>query len=137
MPRGFHGKDGKYIHIRLRDPKNFSRMRTVDMGDGIKQVMGKVKNKQQWQPQNVMVPVKKIDKKNGQLSVKSKKLRNHLKHLGVSLSKVKRMKTRGENDYKHPAPPCPSSRIRSKGRGQGKGFGKGKGPIGRMKKGGR
>ena len=88
-------------------------------------------------PQNVMVPKDKVTKKDGRLSVKSKKLRDHLKSLGISLSKAKHMKTRGENDYKHPALPCPGSRIRSEGRGLGRGYGKGKGPIGRMKKGGK
>ena len=104
MPRGFHGKDGKYIHIRLRDPKQFVKMRTIDVGEGVKQVTGKVKKGKQWKPQNVMVPVTKVNNKNGKLIAKSKKLKDHLKSLGISLSKAKRMKSRGANDYKHPAP---------------------------------
>jgi len=133
MPRGFHGKESKYIHIRLRAPETFSSMRTIDVGNGVKQVTGKVKNKKEWQPQNVMVPVNKVTKTGNGITVKSKKLKDHLKHLGVKTSKITRMKSRGENDYKHPTPPCPGSRIRSKGKGLGKGRGKGKGPIGRMK----
>ena len=104
MSRGDHGEDSKYIHVRLRSPKIFSRMRTVDVGSGVKQVTGRIKKKKQWTAQNVMIPVDKVKKRGSKITVPSKKLKKHLKGLGINISKVERIKTRGVNDYKHPVP---------------------------------
>lgn len=127
MKKGDHGKKSKLLHIRLRSPKQFTKMRTVDRGQGIKQVIGKVKGKDEWRAQNIMIPKAKAKKRGSKISIKTKKLRDHLKDLGLSVSKIKHMKSRGENDYKHPAPP---TKMRSKGKGRGKGYGRGAGPRG-------
>jgi len=127
MKKGDHGKESKLLHVRLRSPKQFSKMRTVDRGHGVKQVIGKVKGKDEWRAQNIMIPKAKARKHGNNISIKTKKMRQHLKDLGISVSKIKRMKSRGENDYKHPAP---KTKIRSKGKGRGKGYGKGSGPRG-------
>jgi len=100
--RGNHGKDSKFIHIRIRHPGRFTKMRTIDLGNNVKQVLGKVKGKKQWLPQNVMIPKTKVKKHGDKVSIKTKKMRDHLRNLGISVSKIKRMKGRGENDYKHP-----------------------------------
>ena len=134
MKKGDHGPNSKLIHIRLRSPNQFTKMRTVDLGDGIKQVYGKVKGKDEWRPQNVMVPKNKVKKKGSSITIASSNLKDRLKGLGISISKVKRMNSRGENDYKHPASPCPGGKIHSKGKGRGLGKGKGKGPLGRHRK---
>jgi len=134
MKKGDHGPNSKLIHIRLRSPNQFTKMRTVDVGNGVKQVYGKVKGKDEWRPQNIMVPKTQVKKKGSKVSIKSKNLQKHLRSLGISISKVKQMRSRGVNDYKHPAPKCPGAKLRSRGHGRGKGTGKGKGPIGRMKR---
>ena len=128
-----HGDSSKYIHVRLRPPSQFSKMRTADIGNSLKQVYGKVKGKDQWKPQNIMIPKNKVEQKGNKIVSRSKKLVSQLHQQGISISQIIHMKSRGSADYKHPAPPCPGSKIRSGGRGQGLGRGKGKGPIGRMR----
>lgn len=89
-----HGDDSKYMHVRLRPPSMFSKMRTVDLGNGVKQVYGKIKGKDQWKAQNVMIPKK---------TYKTKKMKTHLATLGINVKNIKHMKSGGSSDYKHPA----------------------------------
>jgi len=98
-----HGDDSKYIHVRLRSPTMFTKMRTINLGDGVKQVYGKVKGKKQWRPQNIMIPVNKVTKRGSGINIKTKKMKKHLSDLGIQTSKIKRMKTGGSADYVHPA----------------------------------
>jgi len=100
--KGDHGKDSKYIHVRFRHPDEFSRMRTIDLGNGVKEVFGKTKGGKKWLPQNIMIPTSKISKHGSRIAVKSAKMREHLKKLNIKVSKIKRMKRRGENDYRCP-----------------------------------
>jgi hypothetical protein len=99
-----HGDDSKYVHIRLRSPNQFTKMRTIDIGHGCKQVYGKVKGKDKWVAQNIMIPIKDIRKKGEGISMKNKKITKKLKKMGVTISRIHHMKSGGSADYKHPVP---------------------------------
>ena len=129
-----HGDESKYIHIRLRSPSIFSKMRTASVGDGLKQVYGKVKGKDEWRPQNIMIPKNQVVPKGNCLRIKTNKIRRRLEQQGINEKNIIKMNSGGSADYKHPSPPCPGSKVRSRGRGRGLGKGMGKGPVGRYKK---
>ena len=132
MPRGQHGKDSKYWHIRLRDPKKLKSMRTVDRGL-VKQVVGKDK-KGNWIDQNIMVKKSHAKQSGSSLKITNEKVRRTFRDKKIPLSNITQRKGGAESDFiVKKVPKCPCSKIRSKGRGQGLGRGKGKGPIGRMK----
>ena len=67
--------------MRLRSPTMFSRMRTIDLGQGVKQVYGKVNNKKEWKPRNIMIPIKSVDRRGNGISIKTKKMKVHLSDL--------------------------------------------------------
>jgi hypothetical protein len=89
-----HGSDSKFMHVRLRSPNMFSKMRTIDLGKGIKQVYGKLKGKDKWKAQNIMIPKSKFN---------NKSMKKHLNDLGINVTKIKPMKSGGSSDFKHPA----------------------------------
>jgi len=99
-----HGEKSEYIHVRLRPPSRFSRMRTIKLGADLKQVYGKVKGKNQWLPQNIMIPKSKVEQKGNGIIIKTKKLKTELKSHGITSSNIKRMVSGGSSDYKHPIP---------------------------------
>jgi hypothetical protein len=123
-----HGDESKYIHVRLRSPSGFDTMRTASIGDGLKQVYGKSKSKNEWRPQNIMIPRDKVSVSEGFLKVKTNKLKKRLEQQGINERSIIKMKSGGSADYRHPSPPCPGSRIRSRGHGRVSGIGRRHGP---------
>lgn len=99
-----HGDASKYIHVRLRSPNQFSTMRTIDVGHGCKQVYGKIKGKNEWVPQNIMIPRNKVRRKGKGISMKNKKITEKLKDMGITIKDISHMRSGGTADYKHPVP---------------------------------
>jgi hypothetical protein len=96
-----HGDKSKYIHVRLKPPSMFTKkkFRTIDIGNGLKQVYGNVKDTKKWKAQNIMIPRSKVIQRGERLTSKSVRLKNILKEHGINISKVKHMKTGGSADY--------------------------------------
>lgn len=99
MPRGQHGKDSKYFHIRLADPKTLKNMRTVDRG-AVKQVVGISRKTKKSVDQNVLVLKRHAKQSGNKLIIKSKKVRESFKKKKIPLSRIFRRKDGGDADYK-------------------------------------
>ena len=95
-----HGKESKYIHIRLKPPSRFDRMRTVSIGDGLKQIRGRIKGTTRWEAQNIMLPRKAVSLTGNRIVVQSKKIKERLKRDGINISKIKHMTSGGSADYR-------------------------------------
>ena len=98
-----HGDDSKYIHVRLRSPTTFSKMRTLELDGGLKQVYGKKKGSKDWKPQNIMIPKKAVVIRGNRISITSKKMRERLKKHGIRPTNIRKLKSGGSADYSHPA----------------------------------
>lgn len=96
-----HGDDSKYIHIRIRSPTRFSKMRTVSVGHGCKQVYGKLKGKDKWVPQNMMIPRTEIKKRKTGILISNQKIKDKLKEMHMNIRNVKKFKTGGSADYRY------------------------------------
>ena len=96
-----HGDKSRYIHIRLKSPTLFAKgkFRTIDIGDGLKQVYGNEKSKKKWTAQNMMIPKNKVVQHGAGISIRSVKLKSRLKEHGIMMNKIKQMKTGGSADY--------------------------------------
>jgi len=99
VPKGHHGKDSKYWHIRLREPADLKNMKTVERGP-VKQIRGISKRSNEWVDQNVMVKKKDAKKSGSRLIITNKKVRKHLKEMKIPLSRIFRRSNAGDADYK-------------------------------------
>lgn len=96
-----HGDKSKYIHIRLTSPTIYAegKFRTIDIGDGLKQVYGNVKRTKKWRAQNIMIPRSKVIQHGNTISIRSAKIKLRLKEHGILVNKIKKMTPGGSADY--------------------------------------
>lgn len=96
-----HGEKSKYVHVRLRAPSRYSKMRTTTVGHGCKQVYGKLKGKQKWEAQNIMIPKSLVSLSKDGVHISSPSVRKKLKDMGLRISRIRKFKSGGSADYRY------------------------------------
>lgn len=72
-----------YFRVRQKPPSQFSKFRIKEIGDGIKLVLGKYKDRDEWDVQSIMFPRDKFKTKD--------EVRKWIKEHGFKISSQKRL----------------------------------------------